>query len=150
MSFTYRHRKEIFLITIVIILLSIGGIYFYNTNFKEKKKKKTPQTILIEKSPTTKKNEEKRVASIYKVDIKGAVNNPGIYSFNNQERIIDVINQAGGLTNDADTTVINLSKKIKDEMVIIIYTKSEVLDFKKLKNKKMRLLKNAFKKMLIP
>ena len=40
MSFTYRHRKEIFLITIVIILLSIGGIYFYNTNFKEKKKKK--------------------------------------------------------------------------------------------------------------
>ena len=129
MSFTYRHRKEIFLITIVIILLSIGGIYFYNTNFKEKKKKKTPQTILIEKSPTTKKNEEKRVASIYKVDIKGAVNNPGIYSFNNQERIIDVINQAGGLTNDADTTVINLSKKIKDEMVIIIYTKSEVLDF---------------------
>ena len=56
---------------------------------------------------------KKRVASIYKVDIKGAVNNPGIYSFNNQERIIDVINQAGGLTNDADTTVINLSKKIK-------------------------------------
>lgn len=40
MSFTYRHRKEILLITIVTILLSIGGIYFYNTNFKEKKKEK--------------------------------------------------------------------------------------------------------------
>lgn len=146
MSFTYRHRKEIFLITIVIILLSIGGIYFYNTNFKEKKKKKTPQTILIEKSPTTKKNEEKRVASIYKVDIKGAVNNPGIYSFNNQERIIDVINQAGGLTNDADTTVINLSKKIKDEMVIIIYTKSEVLDFKKTKEQENEVIKKCIQK----
>ena len=136
MSFTYRHRKEIFLITIVIILLSIGGIYFYNTNFKEKKKKKTPQTILI----------EKRVASIYKVDIKGAVNNPGIYSFNNQERIIDVINQAGGLTNDADTTVINLSKKIKDEMVIIIYTKSEVLDFKKTKEQENEVIKKCIQK----
>ena len=54
---------------------------------------------------------KKKITSTYKVDIKGAVNNPGIYSFNNQERIIDVINQAGGLTNDADTTVINLSKK---------------------------------------
>lgn len=89
MSFTYRHRKEILLITIVTILLSIGGIYFYNTNFKEKKKKKTSQNILIEKSSTTKKNEEKKITSTYKVDIKGAVNNPGIYSFNNQERIID-------------------------------------------------------------
>ena len=38
----------------------------------------------------------------------------------------DVINIAGGLTNDADTSVINLAKKITDEMVIIIYTKEEV------------------------
>ena len=40
--------------------------------------------------------------------------------------MIDVINVAGGLTNDADTSVINLAKKITDEMVIIIYTKEEV------------------------
>ena len=146
MSFTYRHRKEILLITIITILLSIGGIYFYNTNFKEKKEKKTSQNILIEKSSTTKKNEEKKITSTYKVDIKGAVNNPGIYSFNNQERIIDVINQAGGLTNDADTTVINLSKKIKDEMVIIIYTKSEVLDFKKTKEQENEVIKKCIQK----
>lgn len=48
-------------------------------------------------------------------------------------RVIDVINQAGGLTEQADTSVINLSKKIIDEMVIIIYTKEQVADFTKVK-----------------
>ena len=48
-------------------------------------------------------------------------------------RVIDVIEAANGLTSDADTSVINLSKIIEDEMVIIIYSKKEVSDFKKTK-----------------
>ena len=47
--------------------------------------------------------------------------------------VIDVINEAGGLTDQADTSVINLSKKIIDEMVIIVYSKEEVQNFKKTK-----------------
>lgn len=48
-------------------------------------------------------------------------------------RVIDVIEKAGGLTKNADTSVINLSKKITDEMVIIIYSKDQVRDFQKTK-----------------
>ncbi len=48
-------------------------------------------------------------------------------------RVIDVINEAGGLTDNADTSVINLSKKIIDEMVIIVYTNEQVANFKKVK-----------------
>lgn len=69
----------------------------------------------------------------YQVDIKGEVNTPGIYSLEKKSRVIDVINAAGGLTSNANTTVINLSKKITDEMVIIIYSNDEVANFKKTK-----------------
>lgn len=62
----------------------------------------------------------------YKVDIKGAVVNPGIYEVDNESRISDVINLSGGLKENADTNYINLSKKVVDEMVIIIYTKEEI------------------------
>ena len=57
-----------------------------------------------------------------KVDIKGAVVTPGVYELDNGNRVIDVINLAGGLFEYSDTSLINLSKKLTDEMVIIIYT----------------------------
>ena len=43
---------------------------------------------------------------------------------------MDVIEKAGGLTDKADTSVINLSKKVKDEMVILVYSKAEVQKMK--------------------
>lgn len=41
--------------------------------------------------------------------------------------------KAGGLTENADTSVINLSKKVQDEMVIIIYSRDEVSRFREVK-----------------
>ena len=60
------------------------------------------------------------------VDIKGAVKNPGVYYITCKSNISDVINAAGGLNKDADTSITNLAKRINDEMVIIIYTKEEI------------------------
>ena len=87
---------------------------------------------IVEKKEVVKKNkvkDEKEVIDYYSVDIKGEVMLPGIYSMKSNSRVIDVIEEAGGLTENADTTVINLSKKIKDEMVIIVYSKEQVLNF---------------------
>ena len=66
-----------------------------------------------------------------KVDIKGAIKNPGVYEINSNGRDADAIEISGGLTNDADTSIINLSKNLTDEMVIIIYTKEEVAEMLK-------------------
>lgn len=72
------------------------------------------------------------------IDIKGEVVYPGVYEIDNNTRIIDAINMAGGLTLDADTSGINLSSKIRDEDVIIIYSNnkdSEYYKDKKIDNK---------------
>ena len=60
------------------------------------------------------------------VDIKGAVSKPGVYAFKDGDKVIDAIKSAGGLTKNAITSNINLSQKLKSEMVIYIFTKSEL------------------------
>lgn len=67
---------------------------------------------------------------IFYVDIKGAVQNPGVYEIEENKKVIDVINLAGGFTDNADTSLINLAKRVADEMVIIIYTVEEVKNSK--------------------
>lgn len=67
-------------------------------------------------------------------DIKGNVNNPGVYEINNGDTIQDIINLSGGLKNNSYTDNINLSKKVKDEMVIYIFSKSEISKIKELSN----------------
>ena len=109
-----------------ILISSISGLLVFNYKKTNKKKKKE---IVEEDISLFVKEEKEEVKEIYKVDIKGEINNPGIYSLEKDKRVIDVIDQAGGLTENADTSVINLSKKISDEMVIIIYSREEVSNF---------------------
>lgn len=127
MTFRYRYRKQI-IIGVIITIIVIGLIVFTIVNIKKDNKE---EDIVVEKKITKKK--EKEVVEELKVDIKGQVINPGIYSLKANSRVIDVIAAAGGLTEFADTSVINLSKKIKDEMVIIVYSREEVMDFHKTK-----------------
>ena len=54
------------------------------------------------------------------VDVKGAVLRPGVYEFSCESRIQEVIKKAGGFTEEADETKINLAQKITDQMQIIV------------------------------
>lgn len=62
------------------------------------------------------------------VDVKGEVVNPDIYEITGQERVKDIIQLAGGFTDDADTTNVNLAQKVMDEMVITIPKKGELVN----------------------
>lgn len=116
--FEYLKKYKIYL-----ILLIIGLILF---NFKVNKSEEVNQDLVME----TEENKTIEEDKIIKVDIKGAVNNPGVYEIASSSRVSDAINISGGLTSDADTTTINLSKNLVDEMVIIIYTKDEINEFR--------------------
>lgn len=60
------------------------------------------------------------------IDIKGAVKKPGVYELSSEDKVIDAINKAGGLKSNADTSNINLSKKLTNEMVVYIFNKNEL------------------------
>lgn len=113
---------------IIICGLIIYYIYFYNDEYDDDLDNNFLEPIYkVEIKSEDKVNDEEYMY----VDIKGYVNNPGVYSFlkNSNTRINDLILKAGGLKKDADTSMINLSKKLEDEMTIIIYSKSEVKDY---------------------
>ena len=67
-------------------------------------------------------------------DIKGNVNNPGVYEIKDNYTIKDIIKDAGGLKDRSYTDKINLSKKVVDEMVIYIPTKYEIDKLNELNN----------------
>jgi len=61
----------------------------------------------------------------YQAEIKGEIINPGVYSINDDETLEDLINKAGGLTNEADISHLSLLKDIVHNDVIVIPKKEK-------------------------
>ncbi len=125
LKFIKKYKIPLTIITaIIVFILSIFLKYYLvsssNTISLEDNSLEKEE---IEVSSDSKTSEEPELVG---VDIKGAVVNPGVYLVENTKRVIDVINEAGGFTANASTEEINLSKKVFEEMVIIVYTKEEV------------------------
>ena len=114
MTFKYRYRKQIIIISIIVVIIGsliFAGYYYFND--KEDSKKKTNLLESTKKNDKEKETKKEEITEIM-VDIKGEVINQGIYKLKTGSRVIDAINMAGGLTNNANTSVLNLSKKLID------------------------------------
>lgn len=118
MKKNFNNKKSIILISCIVILI-VALLSFINKE-DNNEEKISLNTITKTNETTIKENE-----SFY-VDVKGSVKKPGVYNFRENDRIIDAINLAGGLKKDADTSNINLSKKLTNEMVIYVYSKKEI------------------------
>lgn len=68
------------------------------------------------------------------VDIKGQIKKPGVYSVLEGSTINDLIKLSGGINKNGTTENINLAKKVEDEMIVIIKTKTALSKY--LKNNK--------------
>lgn len=116
-----------YILGLILILLIIIFYLFYNKN--DTTVVEESNVSVVDKTPVT--DSEDNINKNIFVDIKGAVNKPGVYELNENSRVIDVIKMAGGLNKNADTSTINLSRKLTDGNVIIVYTKDKINEIKK-------------------
>lgn len=61
------------------------------------------------------------------IDVKGAVEQPGLYTLPISARVNDAIQAAGGLLDTADPKSVNLAQKLTDEAIVYVATKEEGL-----------------------
>lgn len=132
----FYHKKQAIILGVIILgVISIGIIGYFNIHsiFNNDKNKEKKEIKLVNDEQINQQDIEEVPENTVSVDIKGAVNTPGVYNVKENSRVGDVLAIAGGSRDDADLSVINLSKKVYDEMVVIIYTKNEVKKFTEVK-----------------
>ena len=123
----YINKYKIIIVIIFLILLLLFSL-LYPVLFSIKEENIVQPLEIKEEKNTKEENEPQKI----KVDIKGFVKEPGVYEMNENDRVIDVIRKAGGLIEKSNTEYINLSKKLIDEMIIIIYSDDEIEKFKEI------------------
>lgn len=124
----FNFSKDKILIGIAIIVLAGFGYYKSNSDNLNNNQIQTlvdtkSTESINEKSENNTQNREDNSMNMCQID--GCVNKPGVYSFKKDDRIKDIVELAGGFTQDADTKSVNLAMKLKDEMKINIPSKSE-------------------------
>ncbi|HFZ6905451.1 TPA: helix-hairpin-helix domain-containing protein [Streptococcus agalactiae] len=122
------HKWETTGIIVGLLLFGILGLNHFGTHHKEDNLninlEKKVSTITEKKVPMISHVKDK-VSNQVTVDVKGAVNHPGVYSLPSQSRVTDAIKRAGGLSNLVDSKSVNLAQKLQDETVIYVAQKGE-------------------------
>lgn len=112
-----HNKKTAFIIFCILIIITLSISLYIKCKEKPIIKYKTKKVIT---------KCVKDDSSIYIVDIKGKIKKPGVYEVEAGTRISDVIEKAGGLLYGANTRYLNMAKKVTDELVIVVYSDSEI------------------------
>ena len=97
----------------VIVIILVGRVMMASS---------TKEKVMVTNAVNTTRVEETTtmIPQNCYVDIKGEVLRPGVYEFSCESRMQEVIKKAGGFTEEADETKINLAQKITDQMQMIV------------------------------
>ena len=110
-------QKRIIII-VVILVIGIIGYYIYG-------RENTPQVTTEEETIMKKEeNTEDKKREII-VHITGAVQKEGVYTLKENSRVADAVTSAGGLTEDADMSKVNLAYILEDGVKINIPSKND-------------------------
>lgn len=114
-----KRGLKIFLIVILIIVfINIMNKDFFNQSDGEVKVDRAFDTG----SEDSLSEADAEEGYIY-THITGEIKKPGVYKMKAGTRMDDLVKEAGGLTEDADIDLINLSEKLVDEERIIVPAK---------------------------
>ena len=116
-----KQRKVVIIIGILVTIL-VGWKLFDSKNFEEV----NSNEILVSnlKNNEKEKNEDKE-EDVMAIHVTGEVKNPGVVKVKQGSRIEDIIEAAGGLTENADITNVNLAFEVEDGMKIRIPSNDE-------------------------
>jgi competence protein ComEA len=106
-------REKIGLILFSIIIITFISVMYFNNNRKS-------EIEVIKKDSEVQSNTVTGAKNGIKVYISGAVKRSGVYTLQEGDRVITLIELAGGFTEKADLSSVNLAMKLKDEDFIRI------------------------------
>ena len=116
---TLSDRKTLFKMLSIILILLIAVILRIHDSDKA--------DISIESAEPSEETEYSEESSVQPqvifVDISGAVEKPGVYEVSEETRLFEVIEMAGGLSEDADADHVNQASFVEDGQKIIIPVK---------------------------
>lgn len=103
--------KKLLFKALLIIVLIAAAVFIRISN-------KNDSGVVLESNADSGEQVES-YSDIY-VDISGEVNKPGIYKLQYNTRLYQLIDKAGGLTDDADIDSINQAESVSDGQKIVI------------------------------
>lgn len=104
-------KKQKIILSLIAIFVAIGIIYFIN-NKNQTNNIELDENILVSNQDTNQTSQD--TEEIVIVHITGSVKNPGIVKLKEGSRIEDAIEAAGGLTENADISNVNLAYVLDD------------------------------------
>lgn len=123
MEFLNKKQKTIFIVIGIIMVFFIGYYIVKKTEENNYIELETIEENIIEEEKNELKEEITDEEII--VHITGEVENEGIIKIKKDSRLADVIEEAGGITDNADLSKINLAYSIKDGQKIYIPNKND-------------------------
>lgn len=120
MEILNKKQKIILIMVVAFILIFIGYYIIKKTN-----ENKYTSLEIIEENETIDNNTEE-TSNIIIVHITGEVKKQGIIEIEEGARIADIIDKAGGATEEADLSKINLAYQVEDGQKIYIPNKNEI------------------------
>ena len=103
-----KQRKIVIIIAILVIILISWKMYdSYKFNSKE-------ENEILVSNKTDEKDTEMEEKELIIVHVTGEVKKPGVVKIEQGSRLEDIIKEAGGLTEKADITNVNLAYAVED------------------------------------